>query len=46
MKEYGFTGFLPPPVSSLLLGIECDLWKVSPVKLLIVQSGFTVVSLL
>lgn len=54
VKKYGFTSFLPPPsVSNLTLGIACKfveevvgLWKKSPVKLLVVHSGFTVVSLL
>lgn len=47
MKEYGFTGFLAPPsVSSLPLGIDGNFAKKSPVKLLVVRSGFTVVSLL
>lgn len=47
VKEYGFTSFLPPPsVSSLPLGIDCKFVKKSPVKLLVVHSGFTVVSLL
>lgn len=47
-EEYAFTSFLPPcPVSSLPLGIECTFVEEVPyVKLLVVHSGFTVVSLL